>query len=315
MELVEANEIQKRERDLATHAAWGATLTAADYSRREQTLRDHPFSRENMRTWFLVAPDGGIVASCETFRMDSLLRDHPSEPRGNAYAVASVYVEPARRNRGYATHLMEALAERIRREDPTAHAMALYSDVGARIYERAGYVARPATDLVLAPASGDPLEGVDELIVEAEVPQQLRAAQPPNDGYVIWPTAAQLDWHLERSRFYARSHERVRPAYCGARKGSARMFWHSNFVKDSLLVLLYVGGRDDVAALLRSAQKVAERSGLKEVRAWVTPLMERAAPELDARLEPREGSIPMLAPLHPLAKPEAWVFIPRVLWV
>lgn len=316
VELIEANDAQKRERDLVTHAAWGSTLRAEDYAQREQLLRDHPWARSALRTWLLVSPHKGVLASCETYRMDSLIRDRPGqEPPGNAYAVASVFVEPVHRGRGHATLLLQLLSERLRDTDPSAHAMALYSDVGANLYERTGYHARPAFDLVLAPAAGDPLQGVDELIVEAEVPQQLRAAEPPPEGYVIWPTAAQLDWHLERSRFYARVHGRSRPAYCGARKGEARMFWHANFVNDALMVLLYVGGRDDAAPLLRSAQKVAARSGLREVRAWVTPLVERAAPGVDARIEPRDGSLPMLAPLHPAVRPEAWLFIPRVLWV
>src|SRR5262249_60655126 len=81
-----------------------------------------------------------------------------------------------------------------------ARAGTLFSDVGAPLYERAGYVARPAGDLVFAPAGGDPAAAVDGLLDEANMAAALASVPLPGGRFLVWPGGGQLDWHLARSR-------------------------------------------------------------------------------------------------------------------
>src|SRR4051812_33318121 len=96
------NEEMKRDRDRQTHAEWGKALTVEQYLEREQRLRSHPWSRATMTTWFWVDHNGAVLASCETFRMNSSV----DGSAGHSYAVASVFTEPSLRGRGHAGRMM-----------------------------------------------------------------------------------------------------------------------------------------------------------------------------------------------------------------
>src|SRR5690348_7346079 len=118
---------EQRQRDHLTHDAWGEKLTAEQFVVREERLRAHAWPRADLTTWFLRDDDGAVLASCETYRMRSFLDGGAGESHG----IASVYTEPRLRGRGYATQLMDLVLARVRDERPAAHAMLLFSDVGA----------------------------------------------------------------------------------------------------------------------------------------------------------------------------------------
>ena len=299
-----ATDAEKPTRDALTHAAWGEKLTVPHYLERERRLRAHRWAREAMATWLLADDEGPVLASCETFRVPALLG---ARAAGNAHAIASVYTEPALRGRGYAGAMMALLADAVRARDPDATSLVLFSDVGAPLYERAGFVARPAVDLALAPAAGDPRDGVDALLGDAD----LKDPKTPTGGYVLAPGAAQLDWYLERERTYAELLGRARPVACGARAGGGSSTWQADFKNGVLCVLTLDGNPAELDALLLAARRVAARAGLARVVAWETP--ELAA--VTAPRAPRDGSLPMLRPLSPEVRPEAWTWIPRALWV
>lgn len=312
MELVLATDAQKLERDLATHAAWGERLTVGAFTERERRLRSHPWAREAMRTWFLVeGPE--LLASCETFRMKSWFRRGEQREEGAVLAVASVFTEPALRGRGHAAALLRRLVERTVREEPDVHGLVLYSDVGPALYARAGFHASAeTTDVVLEASHGDPAAVVDRLYREAEVPGALAQIPLPDVEFLVWPTAAQLDWHLERERAYAEFLSRPRPAFAGARAGRSILLWAGDLKNDRLVGL--VMHADDVAgasALLEAARRIAAGAGLPEVRLWEVPRPFTTP----GRREGREGSLPMLCPLARGLAVEAWQRIPRGLWV
>ena len=144
---VEATPTEKRARDELAHAAWGDRLTIAEFIEREERLRATPFARASMKTWLLVEggdPRRRPLASLETFMVPC----RHGMRAGRAFEVASVFTEPALRGRGHASRLLRLVAEACVRS-PGALAMTLYSDVGARLYERCGYVARPAFDWIV----------------------------------------------------------------------------------------------------------------------------------------------------------------------
>ncbi len=311
MELVPAAEAQKSARDLVTHAAWGERLTVDAFAAREQRLRAHPWARETMRTWLLVE-GGEILASCETFRMKSWLRRGQRREEGSTFAIASVFTEPALRGRGHATAMMRRLVERTVRSEAGAHGLALYSDVGPGIYARAGFRATEAIDVVLEAAPGDPAAVVDELIDESGVAKALAAIPLPDVEFLIWPTAAQLDWHLERERAYAEMIARPRPVAAGARAGRSYLLWSGDLKNDRLVgLVMHADTVGEASALLEAARRVAARAGLAEVRLWEVP---RPFTTPGKRVE-REGSLPMLCPLAKGLTVDAWQRIPRGLWV
>src|SRR5205814_7961510 len=125
----------------------------------------------------LRGDDDRLLASCETYRMRSFLDGEP----GDSFGIASVFTEAALRKRGYATRLIDLVRARVHDDWPAAHAMMLFSDVGAAIYERSGFRARPAEDLVFPPAPG-PL-AADALLDEPQALAAFAKLEPPPEPF------------------------------------------------------------------------------------------------------------------------------------
>ena len=299
-----ATDAEKRARDHVTHPAWGQRLSLDAWLEREAVLRAHPFSAGSMETWLWLDGAGRVLSSCETFRNDARL----GEVRGDVYAVASVFTEEPLRGKGYAARMLDAVCATLAGRS-AALGSVLFSDVGASLYERIGYRAVDAFDVTLRPAPGDPAQGVEPLRAPLESPAPLPA---PPGALVLHPSAAQLDWHLERERFYARVLRRPGAAFHGARRGDALALWVAGLKADELLVLwLKPGKPGDTRAVLASAQRVAHAAGLRRVRLWEAERVSGLPP--GARREPRDGELPMLRAFR--GSIETWVGIARALWV
>ncbi|HEX8702782.1 MAG TPA: GNAT family N-acetyltransferase, partial [Myxococcaceae bacterium] len=300
------------------YPAWGPPLSVEGYVVREQRLRGHAWARAELKTWLLCADDGEALASCETYRTDSFLRraDGTPEP-GDSFAIASVFTEERLRGKGYATQLMDLLAAELERTEPRAHSSLLFSDVGAPLYRRSGYRETPAWDWRLTPEPGEPTEGVDRLLQETDLGTALARMRKPEVPFFYWPTAAQLDWHLERERIYAELLPRPRPEANGATVGQSTALWYMVGRSSTLLVMMFdARTARDAAALLTAARRVAHRAGLSKVVLWEEPA---AAPLLSqvpgAVREARDGSLPMLRPLRPGLDLSGPIPVPRALWV
>ncbi len=305
MKLRLADEAEKRARDRQAHDAWGAQLSVDGYVAREERLRRQVWARQAMQTWFWLADDEALLASCETYRMDGWRRG----VRGDVWGVASVFTEAALRGRGHATAMIDRLLERARAEGVVASI--LYSDVGERQYARSGYDARPAEDLLFTPATGAIDDGVDALIADAD--SLAYAPEPPVDeDFIVWPTTAQLDWHVERTRTYGALLTRPSLPFVGARAGNGQIRWMVDWKTGNLKVTLLATTRGDEAnALVQAARRTAAALGLGEVRLWAQPWPFTLAGERVARPD----SLPMLAPLVPSLTADAWRHIPRAVWV
>ena len=304
MQLRLAAADEKLARDALTHSAWGQRLTVAQYLERERRLRSHAWAREAMRTWLLV--DGGVVASCETFAMNASLAGKPGVVEG----VASVFVEDRLRGRGLASEMFRHLIERLRAEG--AFASILYSDVGEALYSRLGYVSRPAFDRVFGSAAGNPAELGARIFDEHAIASELAAAPRPDDALLVWPSALQLDWHLERERAYAALLGKPRPRWHGAAAGNSRAFWCGDLKNDRLVILLLAAEPlEEATALIEAARRVAHQAELGQVVLW-----EYAAPfELPGERVPRAESIPMICPLASGVAPGDWGQTTRATWI
>jgi GNAT superfamily N-acetyltransferase len=303
MELVIATDEDKQERDRLGHVAWGSKLTVAQWVLREERLRAHPWARRAMTTW-LLREAGATLSSCETFVQDGFIAGE----RADVWAVASVFTEERLRKRGHAKRLVDLVLERARAAG--AVASTLFSDVAVSQYERSGYVTMAAEDLIFPPEAGAPAATVDALVETLVVPP------PPDEDFVIWPTAEQLDWHLERSRIYGELLARPSGASVGARAGDGVIYWSADSTNERLLVHLLVAPHaQEAEALLRSARRVARQLGLREVRVWAQPWGFPGRGDLGGDRVARRGSVPMIAPLVPALRAQQWTQIPRAVWV
>lgn len=310
MRLTIASLEEQRQRDRQTHDAWGNKLTLEQFIAREERLRNHAWPRAALTSWFLRDDDGALLASCETYRMHSFL----DGAGGDSFGIASVFTEAALRRRGHATRLMDLVIARVRQEWPAAHAMLLFSDVGAAIYERSGYRARPAEDLLFPPAPGEP--AADALLDEGRVLEAFATLEPPDEPFVIWPSREQLDWHFERARAYAALLGRPRLPFAGARIGDSLMVWTADWKHDRLQVLLLASSRSHEAeALVLAARRCAAAAELHEVRLWAEPWDFAGRHDLGGDRVARRDSLPMLAPLVPSLRAEMWRRIPRAVWM
>jgi hypothetical protein len=295
MQLIEANDDQKRARDALNYDAWGMLLTGAEYAAREARLRAHAWSKGALRSWILLGQRDEPLASCETYQM----RSYAHGAVGWTWAVASVFTERRLRGQGHASVMMKLLGKRLRELDSGAHAVVLYSDVGASMYERAGFVtAASARDRIWPAERGEP---------RAEILDEPIDLAPPSDPFVVWPTPEQLDWHRERERAYAALLGRAPFASFGARDGDGVIFWTPGFRNDRLLVLNWNGR--NLASLVRTAQNVAAKAGFARVVMWDRPGAEGGT------IEAREGSLPMIAPIDPRVRPDDWKTTLRGAWV
>jgi hypothetical protein len=271
-----------------------------------------------MTTWVWTDEADSILASCESFQMKSLLQTAEGGiQEGSTFGIASVLVEPTLRGRGHATRMMRVLMKELQTR-PLSHASLLFSDVGTRLYEQVGYAARPAFDRIFSPEAGDPAEGVDQLIDESGLSSAFQAVRVPRDPFVVWPTAAQLDWHLERERIYSQMLGEPRTGVCGAKLGGSTVFFVGDLKNKVLRVLLLSAqSAPEAVALLRAARRVAYRSRLNQIIYWSQPVPFRWPEASDGggvRVE-RIGELPMLAPFHPRIDPSEWKLAPRALWI
>jgi hypothetical protein len=289
-----------------------------------------------MRTWLLVDENDSTLASCETYRMPSLLQSTDGTlSNGVVEAFASVYVEEPLRGHGYASEMLRGVVNHTLFEG--MHAYILYSEVGEKIYNRAGFHARPAFEHVLpALPPSDLLARADTLTRPAlealwrESPPPPPPPPPPGGpALLIRPSFDQLAWHLRRQDFYARTLGRPVPELCGARApagggggGGGLAFWCANYREGALVVHhLRAAAAADLAVLLAVAREYAGALGLDRVVAWEEedaacgPDAWAAAASPDGRRRPRDDCIPMIRPAVPGLDPAGWAVISHSMWV
>jgi hypothetical protein len=172
----------------------------------------------------------------------------------------------------------------------------LFSDVGD-YYARFGWKAVPAFEQVL-PAMRAQSEAT--MLTAGEVDAAWNDVEVPRLEFVVWPSAAQLDWHRERERAYAQLFAKRPLRFAGARADSGMIAWAADFKNDKLVVLHFDGGE----ALVSAAQHQAWEAGLGSVVFWEGDFAEKKI---------RTDSLPMVLPIR--EGTERWSFVPRGLWI
>jgi GNAT superfamily N-acetyltransferase len=305
MQTRRATREEEAARYRVTAEAWGRGpgVTLDRYVERELTLRAQAYGASALSTWVLVAEDerdaagakpGEVLASLETLRSPLWVA---GRPRGSGFGIASVFTEARFRGRGYASTLLTSMRAQIEAEEDAGQppAFLLFSDVGAPIYERAGFVALPGDDLRLAPDGSAGFVGAP--IVRADVGRFLRGrlSGAAQGTWAFEVTADRLDWQLEREALHARFAGRAQPRACGVELAGGHLLWAAHYGKNVLEILDFQGDEATCREALRSARAVAHGAGLAAVVAWDSEgLPEAALVEHGAVRTPREGSLVMV---------------------
>jgi hypothetical protein len=313
--LVLATEAQKVARDVLTAEAWSGGLSTEAYLRREQRLRALAVPRLGMRTWLLVDGESQVLSSLETFTFPSVLRPGDGDSWGQSFGVASVFTEALLRGKCHATRALDFLCQ-VLAQERDAHAVVLFSDVGASQYARSGFVARPAFDWRWPPAATS-TQSEAAFFADEALNWRWGARTVGAGRFVLHPTSDTLDWFLERERIYCTELGRPRPRACGAAVGNSVALWYAQ-PKDGRLWLHWLDAEDakSARALVHAARVVARDAGLSEVRFWEDPDGFPFPEGLEGGVrEKRSGGLPMLRALDARVRPADWRCIPRALWV
>lgn len=303
--LLEATAAQQLERDAVTWHAWGAGLTPAQFIERERRLREHPWARRAMKSYWWVDASGAPLSSCELFLDDAVA----GERRGVAGTIASVFTEERLRGHGHAAQLLEALTAHVQTTRDDCLALTLFSEIGLGLYSRLGFCAVPSFDTFFTPLLNAPA-GVE--LLEGPLPPPVH---PPGDDETLRTllSSDRLDWHLERERIYGELGARPRLPFHGARLAGQRAaitftaYWKTNELQ---VLTLDARTEEATATLLAAARYAAHLAGLPTVRVWETSSLAAQLPH--ARRMARTDELPMFKPLAPGI--QAWTRVERGTW-
>lgn len=310
MQFRPANDNEKIECDYRTYAAWGKPLSRQEFAERERRLGNCRWIREGGTTW-VAEQKGQLFASCETMKMISRFRDE----LGRTYGIASVFTDERHRGLGYASAMLRSVMQQIQARDPKAQAFILYSEVGASIYERLGFQARPTKGWV-AQASAE--ASASKAIPGENVGDLLDAYNAIADEFRILPSLDQHEWFWEREALYSECLAMQRPAFRVLQSGPSFSTWTADY-KHSIFRALVFSAQSTAQAcdMLERARVEAARIGLRAVEVWNTPAT-RLEPTRTLELRELDATLPMIRPAEALNsrfQSELWQEIPRVLWV
>ncbi|KAI4212493.1 MAG: hypothetical protein LQ351_004745 [Letrouitia transgressa] len=203
-------------------AEWGDALTLPQYLEESHFLTEVPLAKNGgMASWILTTKDllpnqRPILASCETFRKRAFMSNKEGQMSENViYGIASVFVNPDYRRRGYGFRLMNELAEilpKMHRETLPLVGSILYSDIGKEYYTRAGWSAFPTNyHIVIDPKNG-PVSTYTRFVKTEDLPQLcqddeaisqklMASLQPGKTRIMIIPDIDHILWHISKEAF------------------------------------------------------------------------------------------------------------------
>lgn len=340
MRIIQANQQQRIERDHLTFEAWGERLSLEQFLQREQTLREMPWCKKFLTTWILEDERHQPLSSCETYESSSFLANQGASKslikKGKSLGIASVYTAPQFQKQGHAAKMISLLTDKIKTSPENYHSIFLYSEIGAKYYEKLGFQLVESKEWVLTAQEQDAnFQETDESrlprwITRGEFNQhpQIFLERPRplkySTQFCIWPEAEQIQWHFKRQDLYQQFLKQAVSDKVGAQTNQSRVIWMADYKHDTLRILLiHAENADDAKDLLLAARKHAQSLDLHEVRSWTHPLNERKnEPWVKNNLfwesfkeTERNDSLAMIYPLSPGLQASHWGGIMRSIWV
>ena len=303
-------------------AEWGDALTLPQYLEESKFLTKVPLAQNGgMTSWILTDPDRlpnqrPILASCEIFKKRALMLNEEAQMSEKMiYGIASVFVDPKYRHRGYGTRLLYELAKMLpKMPSGPLHSIGsiLYSDIGKDYYTKRGWPAIPenyhiefnpgATPVSIQAAHLIRIEDLPQLCQDDEaMARRSMASLPPGKTRImIVPDADHMLWHINKEVFTCQKVFGNVPQAKGAIAGDHgcrvwalwvhRYYSHpqSSPEMNTLYILRFVVEKSEptleqlkiqvqyLKAVLQVAQAEAAEWGLQCVKMWhPTPLVRQ----------------------------------------
>ena len=205
-----------------TFTEWGDALTLAEFLEESEFLTQVPLAKEGrMASWILTENDKPenerrCFCSCETFSKRTFVVDKDGNLSENiVHGIASVFVNPQYRNKGFGRRLMRELAQLLpKRRMIQLHSIGsvLYSDIGTLYYTKLGWPAPSVNFHLEFDATTKHLESDARSIQEIALPklcqedeimiQKSMVAQPRGKTYfMIVPDSDHMLWHISKESF------------------------------------------------------------------------------------------------------------------
>lgn len=301
-------------------AEWGDSLTLPQYLEESDYLTEVPLARNGgMVSWILtdnIQPpkQRPILGSCETFRKRAFVTNTKGVLSEKVvYGIASVFVNPTHRRRGYGTRLMHELARAIPKWHvgsllPTASI--LYSDIGKGYYSKRGWPAFPVNNHIELDARPTPTpayacqiqaEDLPQLCQDDEAMARENMATSPagKTRMMIVPDIDHMMWHISKEEFTCQKIfgkvPQAKGAIAGHRGSRVWAIWVRRYYghpdstpeENTLYVLRFVVENQTptaaqfkiqiqcMKAILHATQAEAARWNLQCVKLWhPTPLIQ-----------------------------------------
>lgn len=315
MKVRKASSEEKRARDLLTYQEWGTKLTSHQWLAREERLRSHAWAKQGMETWLLVDDSSAVLSSCETFRMNSFANGAP----GRTYGIASVFTEDKLRGKGHARKLVDEVVKALVAEDNELHSVILFSEVGEKIYQAAGFVGRPSYERHFITTARKSGASNVKALNASELLAAWPGVSPPRAEFVVWPSPSQLDWHFERERVYAEllNKNLVQAKAAALAFGDALITWVIDYKQDALQALYFQARTAlEAQALLVKACEVAAELGLSKLVVWESEAFtgwDRLG--IHGERVERTDTLAMIRCARKTIEPRQWAVVSRSVWV
>ena len=313
-------------------AEWGESLTLPQYLEESDFLTRVPLAKNGgMASWILtdrnrLPNQRPVLASCETFRKRAFVNNQKGQISENiVYGIASVFVSPDYRRRGYGARLMHELARVL----PEMHVgslrsigSVLYSDIGKDYYTKVGWPAFPVNNHVEFNPMTGPVPTQARSVQTEDLPQlcqddeamarkSMASLPPGKTQMIIVPDVDHMLWHISKEEFACQKIFGSVPQSKGAIAGERgcriwalwahRYYGHPNSSpEDNTLYILRFVVEDQeptpeqlesqvqyLKAVLQAAQAEAAKWGLRCVKLWhPIPLVQQLLER--SRLEHRQ---------------------------
>ena len=288
-----------------TFPIWHEGLTRKAYSQWNAAQLKTPWGRQRFHRFALLAPDGTLLASAKRYRYDIRLDGR----EGWMCGIGAVITPPHLRGRGYAGDLVERLVQQERHAG--ALFAALFSEIGARFYERLGFRHVPFDEVTVVVKRK---HGAPAMLVRAGEERDLEALSALHDA-----RSAGVRFALRRDRSliaYALARKRLlaglgppglrQVEFFVAEEGATAVAYVILSVNANGWTLEEAGDRDPAGARLGGMfQVLVEREPSRPtplIRAW-WPRSFAVPPQLELKDRIDARDLFMIRPLADVAIP------------
>ncbi len=183
-----------------TFPIWNEGLSREAYSKWNRAQVRTPWGRDRLQRFVLLDDDGSYRASLKRYRYDVRVNGRD----GWMCGLGAVFTPEEHRGRGHATRLIEHVIESSRAEG--ALLAGLFSEIGARYYERLGFVHVPLDEVSVQVTRRD---GTPAMLVRAgderDLPliaamHEVRAA---GAAFTLRRDASHIQYAIAKKRLFA----------------------------------------------------------------------------------------------------------------